>query len=313
MLKLKRLLVLSVLLPQMYLYCEAHAEDPFAAILRTARESQSGHGDERRVPSSAVSTSEAISAISSLVSTIATTYIAIQLSRKVIGFLDRVTEGISPHSLAASHVPNLSSILKPNVTLTGNELEIAASIIFPDTIATDFRDLGGLKDIKLSLIDCFQESESTKFNISSSLLKPVRAALLFGPPGCGKTSLVQALCKRLKLPMIPISPSLLFRKYVGETSQLLRATFTLAAKIEPCIIFVDEMDSMFRGRRDSEQEFDRNLKTEFMQLWDSLQHSPSRVYIIGATNRPQDIDPAVQRRFERSFLGEKRILIIHPR
>lgn len=290
---------LALLSSLLLILSEASLQDPLARVQKG-----SSPTDDRRASSSPISASEAISTISSLVATITTAYISFQLSRKVIEFIDRITDGIPPHSLSSGHVPNLSTILKPNVTLTSNELEIAASIVYPDSIATEFRDLGGLRDVKLSLIECFRESDADKFNISTSLLKPVRAALLFGPPGCGKTSLVQGLCKRLKLPMIPISPSLLFRKYVGETSQLLRATFTLASKIEPCVIFVDEMDAMFRGRRDSEQEFDRNLKTEFMQLWDSLQHSSSRVFIIGATNRPQDIDPAVQRRFERSFLGE---------
>jgi SpoVK/Ycf46/Vps4 family AAA+-type ATPase len=184
-------------------------------------------------------------------------------------------------------------------------------------------------------------SPSSSLVPRNSLLQPIYGVLLFGPPGCGKSFLVRSLAKEKELPILTISPSTLLRKYVGETSQLVKATFSLARKLQPCILFVDEMDSLFRARHEDDHAVDRNIKTEFMQLWDQLKDSqrmmshdevqttlssgtattittkattaPTKsksksstqfplVMVIGATNRPQDLDAAVQRRFEQSFL-----------
>ena len=73
---------------------------------------------------------------------------------------------------------------------------------------------------------------------------------------------MHALGKDANLPIINITPSLIFRKWVGESNQLLKATFTLAEKLKPCIIFIDEMDSMFSSRKDNDQSIDRGIKTE---------------------------------------------------
>ena len=137
---------------------------------------------------------------------------------------------------------------------------------------------------------------------SGSLLRPVQGVLLYGPPGCGKTALTRSLSRKCQLPMVQISPSTLLRKWVGDTSQLTKAIFTLCHKLQPCILFIDEMDGLFRSRREDDNAVDRQIKTEFMQLWDELSRSKdSRVMVVGATNRPQDLDAAIQRRFERSY------------
>ncbi len=138
---------------------------------------------------------------------------------------------------------------------------------------------------------------------SNTLLRPVQGVLLYGPPGCGKTALTRSLGRKRALPIVQISPSTLLRKWVGDTSQLTKAIFTLCHKLQPCILFIDEMDGLFRSRREDDNAVDRQVKTEFMQLWDGLSRSAdSRVLVIGATNRPQDLDAAIQRRFERSYL-----------
>jgi len=104
----------------------------------------------------------------------------------------------------------------------------------------------------------------------------------------------------------------LLRKYVGETNQQVRALFSLAAKLSPCIVCVDELDGLFRERSDSEHEVSRELKTEFVQWWDGMhtgggggdrqQRHP--ILFVGATNRPFDVDPSVLRRLPQShFVG----------
>ena len=78
----------------------------------------------------------------------------------------------------------------------------------------------------------------------------------------GKSALVRGLCKQFNVPTIQVMPSLLLRKYVGETSQLTKAVFSLAVKLQPCILFCDEMDSLFRTRTSDDAAVDRNIKTE---------------------------------------------------
>ena len=104
-----------------------------------------------------------------------------------------------------------------------------------------------------------------------------------------------------------ITPSTLLRKYVGETNLNIRALFSMARKISPCIIFIDEMEGLFKERSSgggTGDELLTELKTEFMQLWDGI-HSrgleDEQISIIGATNRPFDVDSAFLRRMPHSF------------
>jgi len=103
---------------------------------------------------------------------------------------------------------------------------------------------------------------------------------------------------------ISISMSSIASKWFGEGEKYTRAVFTLAAKISPCVIFVDEIDSLL-SRRDSNGEHDamRKIKNEFMMMWDGLKTKESeRIIVLGATNRPFDLDEAVLRRMPRRIL-----------
>ncbi|EED96339.1 msp1 protein-like protein, partial [Thalassiosira pseudonana CCMP1335] len=127
--------------------------------------------------------------------------------------------------------------------------------------------------------------------------------LLYGPPGCGKSMLVRALAATVGARFLVVSPSCLLRKYVGETNLNVRALFSVARKISPCVIFVDELDGLFRERGGEDHDVGRDLKTEFLQLWDGIRRLSS-VLVIGATNRPFDVDPAFLRRMPRRvFVG----------
>ena len=232
--------------------------------------------------------------------------VARSVTSKIISAGEKMVDGlISKSSFVPDHV---LPFLHPNVTLNSYESEIAAAVIDPNSIQGDINRIGGLHDVKVAVWECIQDlllSNEDRVVTSRShmqLFAPVSGILLFGPPGCGKTLMAKSMAKRAGLPMLHVTPSLLLRKWVGDTSLLTRALFTLSQKIAPCILFIDEMDSLLRTRSDQELSVDRNLKTEFMQLWDELVQCDARVVIIGATNRPQDLDSAIQRRFERSFL-----------
>ncbi|GJQ14534.1 hypothetical protein GpartN1_g6325.t1 [Galdieria partita] len=188
--------------------------------------------------------------------------------------------------------------------LTSLEAVVAQELVLPDQLDADFTAIGGLKEIKESLEETvLLPLLRPELFSSSCLLSPTKGVLLYGPPGTGKTLLVKALAKTSRASFIPISPSTILSKWVGETNQLVHAIFSLAYKIQPCILFIDEIDSLFRERSAYDHEAYRDMKAEFMSLWDGLLSDPSAaVIVVGATNRPWDIDAAILRRMPRSFL-----------
>ena len=135
--------------------------------------------------------------------------------------------------------------------------------------------------------------------------------LLYGPPGCGKSLLLQTICASVRRPCLTVTPSVLFRKYLGETNQRIRALFSLVSKLsdggDGCVVILDELDGLFRERRFEEHEASREAKTEFMQLWDGISSSSGsheKLWVLGATNRPFDVDSAILRRMPQAhYMG----------
>ena len=133
--------------------------------------------------------------------------------------------------------------------------------------------------------------------------------LLYGPPGTGKTMLCRAIAKECNVRMLLVAPSNVQDMYVGETEKLVKAIFTLARKIAPCVVFIDEVDAIF-GARSSDNtngsRYHRSMLTEFMQEMDGLNsaavNKKKGIVVIGATNRPFDLDDAVLRRLPRRML-----------
>ncbi|QRV80905.1 AAA family ATPase [Ceratobasidium sp. AG-Ba] len=134
----------------------------------------------------------------------------------------------------------------------------------------------------------------------SGILKQqaISGALLFGPPGTGKTHVVRALAKESGSRMLAVKPSDVADMWVGETEKLVKALFKLARRLKPCVVFIDEIDSIMGARTSKSSSggsrWHTSMLTEFMQEMDGL--IASSVIVIGATNRPFDIDDAVLRR-----------------
>nr|XP_029719554.1 fidgetin-like protein 1 [Aedes albopictus] len=134
-------------------------------------------------------------------------------------------------------------------------------------------------------------------DIFTGLRRPPRGILLFGPPGTGKTLIGKCIASQSKSTFFSISASSLTSKWIGDGEKMVRALFAVASVHQPAVVFIDEIDSLLCQRSETEHESSRRLKTEFLvQLDGAATAEDERILIVGATNRPQELDEAARRR-----------------
>ncbi|KAF9877863.1 putative atpase family aaa domain-containing protein 1 protein [Colletotrichum karsti] len=138
---------------------------------------------------------------------------------------------------------------------------------------------------------------------SSFMLKHIRinGALLYGPPGTGKTHLCRAIAAASGSNMLSVDSAALQSKWVGESEKYVRAAFTLAEKLHPCVLFMDEVDAMFYRRSSSDKDWTRRSLTQFLTGMDGLSKSGKAPFVLVATNRPWDLDEAFLRRLPQKI------------
>ncbi|XP_066140452.1 outer mitochondrial transmembrane helix translocase [Euwallacea fornicatus] len=187
--------------------------------------------------------------------------------------------------------------------LTDYEMMIAAHLVDPEDIKVTWADIAGLEGLIQELRETVILPIQRKDLFADSLLTtPPKGVLLHGPPGCGKTLIAKATAREAGTHFINLDLSILTDKWYGESQKLAAAVFTLAVKLQPCIIFIDEIDSFLRVRNSTDHEATAMMKAQFMSLWDGLITDPNcTVIIMGATNRPQDLDRAILRRMPAAF------------
>lgn len=167
-----------------------------------------------------------------------------------------------------------------------------------------FEDVGGsdktLKDVCWLLVHLRHPEVYEQLGVH-----PPRGFLLHGPPGCGKTLLAQAIAGELQFPLLKLAATELVSGVSGESEQKLRGLFEEAVLQAPCVVFIDEIDAICPKREVASKDMERRIVAQLLACLDDLNTLAvsKPVVVIGATNRPDSLDPALRRagRFDREI------------
>uniref|UniRef100_A0A9L0SMD3 Nuclear valosin-containing protein-like n=1 Tax=Equus caballus TaxID=9796 RepID=A0A9L0SMD3_HORSE len=189
----------------------------------------------------------------------------------------------------------IAAVLEKRAKARGLELQISS---------VTFEDVGGndttLKEVCKMLIHMRHPEVYHHLGVI-----PPRGVLLHGPPGCGKTLLAHAIAGELDLPILKVAATEVVSGVSGESEQKLRELFEQAVSNAPCILFIDEIDAITPKREVASKDMERRIVAQLLTCMDDLNNAAAtaRVLVIGATNRPDSLDPALRRagRFDREI------------
>lgn len=199
--------------------------------------------------------------------------------------------------------PKRIDLEKIKKNATKHEQKLLSGVADPANIKVGFDDvhvqpetIEALKTItSLSL----QRPEAFSYGVLAK--DRLTGLLLYGPPGTGKTLLAKAVAKESGATVVEVSGAQIYEKYVGEGEKNVRAVFSLARKLSPCVVFIDEADALFSSRGgSSNRTTHREIINQFLREWDGM--DDQGVFMMVATNRPFDLDDAVLRRLPRRVL-----------
>ena len=184
-----------------------------------------------------------------------------------------------------------------------------------------WEDIGDLEEAKARLREIVELPMRHPELFRHLGIEPPKGVLLYGPPGVGKTLLAKALANEVGAYFIAINGPEIMSKFYGESEQRLREIFEEARKNAPAIIFIDEIDAIAPKREEVVGEVEKRVVAQLLTLMDGLAER-GRVIVIGATNRPDAVDPALRRpgRFDREIeipppdkKARREILAVHTR
>ncbi len=156
-----------------------------------------------------------------------------------------------------------------------------------------WKDVGGLEEVKKTLQDNIIVSLKEPQKFYNMGIKPPRGILLYGPPGCGKTLLARAVATESGSNMILVRGPEILSKWVGESEKAIREIFRKAKTSAPCIVIFDEMDSLARVKSGEEVGIGQTILSQL--LTEMEEGGPSRIIVIGITNRPDLLDSSLLR------------------
>ncbi|ADL19616.1 Cell division control protein 48, AAA family [Acidilobus saccharovorans 345-15] len=184
-----------------------------------------------------------------------------------------------------------------------------------------WEDIGDLEEAKQRIREIVELPMKHPEIFQRLGIEPPKGILLYGPPGTGKTLLAKALANEIGAYFIAINGPEIMSKFYGESEERLREVFKEAQENAPSIIFIDEIDSIAPKREEVTGEVEKRVVAQLLTLMDGIQER-GKVIVIGATNRPEDLDPALRRpgRFDREIeirppdkQGRLEILQVHTR
>lgn len=183
-----------------------------------------------------------------------------------------------------------------------HEKKLLGGLIDKDHIRTTFSDVHAPAETigALKLLTSLSLKRPEAFTYGVLARDRIPGCLLYGPPGTGKTLLAKAVAKESNASVLEVSAATINEMWVGQGEKNVQALFSLAKKLEPLVIFIDEADALLAGRGSNERRAHREIINQFLREWDGM--SETNAFIMVATNRPFDLDEAVLRRLPRRIL-----------
>ncbi len=222
---------------------------------------------------------------------------AMKSIRRILPSIDFSEEKISPEILE-SLVVTMKDFIDAFKEITPTALR-EVEIEVP---SVRWEDVGGLQDVKQKLIEAVEWPLKYPEKFEKFGIKPPKGVLLYGPPGCGKTLLAKAIATESEANFISVKGPEIFNKWVGESEKAIREIFRKARQASPCIVFFDEAESVIprKDTVDDSSGVTNRVSSQLLAEIDGIEEL-SDVIVIGATNRPDIIDPAALRpgRFDR--------------
>ena len=179
-------------------------------------------------------------------------------------------------------------------------VEMIENEIIAHELDVTWDDIAGLASAKKAVMEIVV-LPLLRPDLFTGLRSVPKGILMFGPPGTGKTLIGKAIASQSGATFFSISASALTSKWVGQGEKMVRALFAVARVHQPAVIFIDEIDSLLTQRSEKDMESSRRIKTEFLVQLDGCGSGSAteQLLVVGATNRPQEIDEAARRRFTK--------------
>lgn len=171
------------------------------------------------------------------------------------------------------------------------------------TSGVTFADVGGNDNVLMDICKLLVHMRHPEVYKQLGIIPP-RGILLHGPPGCGKTLLAHAIAGELSLPFLKIAATEIVSGVSGESEEKIRDLFEQAVIAAPCVLFIDEIDSITPKRETASKDMERRIVAQLLSCMDDLnKKEDAHVLVIGSTNRPDSLDPALRRagRFDKEI------------
>jgi len=249
-------------------------------------------------------------------------YLLQLLEGRVVTRGDNIPIGIMGRKIELTVIsvqpPAPAVIITPETRIVISEGKVEAVREVP---RVTYEDIGGLSDAIRKIREMVELPLKYPELFERLGVDAPKGVLLYGPPGTGKTLLAKAVANETNAAFFSISGPEIMSKYYGESEERLREIFRQAEENAPSIIFIDEIDAIAPKREEVTGEVEKRVVSQLLALMDGLKPR-GRVVVIGATNRPNALDPALRRpgRFDREIeigvpnkQGRLEILQIHTR